>query len=116
MIAVSSGYGLVAGFQENFTTVYLALLVFISGYKIAQIGVHNGRKSSNIFKEYIRRVKSYSKTDGVSFIGGSLMMALSYVLLSQAILELSILMAAASAVSMGAGYMIVHWAINNTLV
>jgi len=116
LIAISSGYGLVAGFQENFFTVYMALLVFVSGYKISQIGLHNGRESGNIFKEYFRRIRSYNKTDGISFIGGSAMMALSYVLLSQAILELSVLLAAASAVSMGAGYMVVHWAINNTLV
>jgi hypothetical protein len=116
LIALSSGYGLVAGFHDDFSSVYLGLIGFVSGYKVAQIGIHNGRESSNIFLEYYNRMKSYSRIDSLSFIGGSLMMALGFLTLSQAIVTIKISMAAAAAVSMGAGYMVCHWAINNTLV
>ncbi|QKQ98412.1 hypothetical protein GKQ38_02715 [Candidatus Nanohaloarchaea archaeon] len=116
LIVVSSGYGLVSGFNGGFFQVYISLVGFVSGYKIAQIGLHNGRASKNIFKEYFFRIKNYSRIDLVSFAGGSALMALGFLTLTESILQMNPLLAATSAVSMGAGYMIGHWAVNNTLV
>lgn len=116
LIAVSSGIGIIRGFKGEYISVYLCLMGFIAGYKMAQIGIYNGRKSGDIFTEYLRRIKSYGKSDILSFIGGSIFMTMGYVMLTQGIIQASIADTASSAVIMGAGYMLVHWAINNTLV
>jgi hypothetical protein len=116
LISVSSGIGLVRSFNGDFVSVYFCLLGFISGYKIAQIGIYNGRKSGNIFTEYFRRIKTYGKIDALSLFGGSIFMTIGYVVLTRGIIEASVVDTVVSAIVMGAGYILVHWAINNTLV
>lgn len=116
LITVSSGYGLVSAFKGNFLQAYISLIGFFSGYKVAQIGLHNGRDSMKVFKSYITKIESYSRLDLISFMGGSILITLGFIALTQSIIEVNILLAATSAVSMGSGYIIGHWAINNTLV
>lgn len=116
LISVTAGIGVIRGFKGEFVSVYLCLMGFIAGYKMAQIGIYNGKESGDIFTEYLRRIRTYGKTDILSFFGGSIFMTMGYIMLTQGIIRASIFDTASSAVIMGAGYILVHWAINNTLV
>lgn len=116
LVVLGSGFGLVAAFKGDILTVYLSLIGFVTGYKVAQIGLHNGRESKSIFKDLILRAVDYSRLDKLSVLAGSVLMTLGFVTLAKSITQFEASMAAAAAVTMGSGYMVEHWAINNTLV
>jgi hypothetical protein len=116
MISLSSAFGLISGFKGSLLQVYFSLLVFVAGYKVAQIGLHHGSDSKDIFSRYISRIKDFTGRNMFSFAIGSVFMALGFNNLTKSIIYLDSILAGVAAVTMGSGYMIVHWSINNTLV
>lgn len=115
VIAISSGVGMTYVFKSNFALVYLSFIGIISGYKIAQIGYYNGKRSFKVVINDFRQLKN-QKQSLVSFFGGSIFVSLGFILLGKAVIQTSIMIGLGSGAIIGVGYMLSHWAINNRLV
>jgi hypothetical protein len=116
IIALSSGIGLVSSFAGRYLVVYISLLGFLLGYRICQIGVYNGKGASSIIFKEGKGVLKTGNIDRLGLLSGSLLISMGFVLLTGAIQTASLIQAANAAVIMGAGYMVTHWIVNNTLV
>lgn len=116
LIAVSAGAGVNYAFQSYLPGVFASLWVFVLGYKIAKLPIHADKISFPAIRSYVESSRQLSKIDALSLIGGGAILSLSFVILAKSILELSVLLGANAAVLLGAGYILMHWALNNTLV
>lgn len=115
IISISSGAGMTYAFNSNYLVVYVSFVGFIIGYKIAQIGYHNGKESFMIFLSDLSRLKN-QKVNLLSFLGGSLFTSLGFVLLGKAVFQMSITLGVSSGAVIGGGYILAHWSVNNRLV
>jgi hypothetical protein len=115
IIAASSGVGMTYAFRSNFLITYLSFVCFIFGYKLAQMGYHNGKKTVLIFIQDIEKINEH-KTNLVSFLGGSIFISLGFILLGRSVTQLSVLLGLTSGMVIGGGYILSHWAVNNRLV
>ncbi|MFB6147380.1 MAG: hypothetical protein ABEJ66_00700 [Candidatus Nanohaloarchaea archaeon] len=116
LIAVSAGAGVNYAFQSYLPGVFASLWVFVLGYKMAKLPIHADRISPASVRNYVESGRDLSKIDALSLVGGGAILSLSFVILAKSILQLSALLGANAAVLMGAGYVLMHWALNNTLV
>lgn len=115
MIAVSSGIGLIAAFEGRLIATYFCLVGFLVGYRVVQLGVHAEESMVSYFSG-VNLSGQLNPLDYISLVGGSIIMASSFSLLAEGIVLLDVLKSFSAAIMMGTGYMVSHWAINNTLV
>lgn len=114
MIAFSSGVGLIAAFESRLLLVYVCLIVFLLGYRVFQTGLHSEHGVVNSFRSDLSG--KLNALDYLSLAGGSLLIAFSFTLLTRGIVLLDVSKSFLAAVLMGSGYILAHWAMNNTLV
>jgi hypothetical protein len=114
MIAFSSGIGLIAAFESKLLLVYVCLIFFLFGYRVFQAGLHSEHGILGSFRsDFLAHLDAL---DYLSLVGGSLVIAFSFTLLTDGMVLLDVSKSFSAAVLMGSGYILAHWAINNTLV
>lgn len=112
VVSVSSGIGLVSAFANDFVLTYICLMSIILSYKVMQKGIH-GDMSEFSFSNSVGNIRLL---DTFSLVGGSIIMVMSFLMLTESIVLLQVIKSVSAAVMMGAGYILTHWAVNNTLV
>jgi hypothetical protein len=115
IIALSAGVGMSYAFRYDYAVVYLSFVGFILGYRVAQIGYHNGKESYLVFLKDVWRLKDH-KINVISFLGGSLFASLGFILLGKAVSAMSLTLGLSAGAVIGGGYILSHWAVNNRLV
>lgn len=116
LIGISSGIGLVAAFESNVWGVYAGLAVFLLGYKMAQAGAREPHPGTLSFATIHRWATETRSTDALSILGGGGFMGVGFLLVSRSITSQDPLIGISAAIILGAGYILAHWGINNTLV
>lgn len=115
-IAFFSGVGLVKAYNASLLGVLICLVGFVATYKTAQEVFQEGAGFRQLIERFIGLENSLSMVDALSLAGGGLVMSAGFIVLTKSIVAGSALLGSISGVLIGAGYILLHWVINNTLV
>ncbi|MFB6294338.1 MAG: hypothetical protein ABEI97_01115 [Candidatus Nanohaloarchaea archaeon] len=116
LIAISSGFGLIAAFRFNVPMVYANMGLFFLGYKLCQIALHETGPELLSPASVRERLQRLRVVDAIAIIGGGGFMGIGFTLMAQAVTGQTILLGLSAGINLGGGYILAHWGINNRLV